>query len=175
MKEITKIYGLKALKPKNKSHLNFYECCDLTKKVYLTIAYTCMYLFVSRYIFGTTVESTLLFVAFGNLRGSKKWQVLHTKQIGTWLVGPIGIGLPNKFFKDILQNFRANRIKKCSPDVFLCPFEPNFFFMIMISRNYKNKIGIGKKLFNSGLIISRTGYWNLFLNCTGNSKIELKN
>ena len=35
MKEITKIYGLKALKPKNKGHLNFYECCDLTKKVFL--------------------------------------------------------------------------------------------------------------------------------------------
>ena len=24
------------LKPKNKGHANFYECCDLTKKVYLT-------------------------------------------------------------------------------------------------------------------------------------------
>ena len=23
------------LKPKNKGHANFYECCDLTKKVYL--------------------------------------------------------------------------------------------------------------------------------------------
>ena len=26
---------LKGLKPKNKGHKNFYECCDLTKKVYL--------------------------------------------------------------------------------------------------------------------------------------------
>ena len=26
---------LKGLKPKNKGHTNFYECCDFTKKVYL--------------------------------------------------------------------------------------------------------------------------------------------
>ena len=31
----SKIYQLKGLKPKNKSHANFYECCDLMKKVYL--------------------------------------------------------------------------------------------------------------------------------------------
>ena len=31
----TKIYQLKGLKPKSKGHTNFYECCDLTKKVYL--------------------------------------------------------------------------------------------------------------------------------------------
>ena len=31
----SKIYQLKGLKPKNKGHSNFYECCDLTKKVYL--------------------------------------------------------------------------------------------------------------------------------------------
>ena len=36
MKEITKIYRLKGLKPPKKGHTNFYECCDLTKKVYLT-------------------------------------------------------------------------------------------------------------------------------------------
>ena len=30
----TKIF-LSSLKPKNKGHTNFYECCDLTKKVYL--------------------------------------------------------------------------------------------------------------------------------------------
>ena len=27
------------MKPKNKDHTNFYECCDLTKKVYLTYSY----------------------------------------------------------------------------------------------------------------------------------------
>ena len=32
MKDFSKIYQLKGLKPKNKSHTNFNECCDLTKK-----------------------------------------------------------------------------------------------------------------------------------------------
>ena len=31
---------MKGLKPKNKGHTNFYECCDLTKKVYLVFIYT---------------------------------------------------------------------------------------------------------------------------------------
>ena len=35
MKNISKIDQLKGLKPKNNDHTNFYECCDLTKKVYL--------------------------------------------------------------------------------------------------------------------------------------------
>ena len=30
-----KIFRLKGLKPKNKGHMNFYECCDFTKKVCL--------------------------------------------------------------------------------------------------------------------------------------------
>ena len=30
--DFTKIYQLKGLKSKNKSHTNFYECCDLMKK-----------------------------------------------------------------------------------------------------------------------------------------------
>ena len=33
--DLIKIFQLKGLKPKNKGHVNFYECCDLTKKVYL--------------------------------------------------------------------------------------------------------------------------------------------
>ena len=33
--DVTKIFRLKGLKTKNKGHTNFYECCDLTKKVYL--------------------------------------------------------------------------------------------------------------------------------------------
>ena len=37
MKDITKIYQLKGLKPKNKDHTNFYDCCDLTQKVYLIV------------------------------------------------------------------------------------------------------------------------------------------
>ena len=35
MIDFTKIFQLKSLKPKNKGPTNFYECCDLTKKVYL--------------------------------------------------------------------------------------------------------------------------------------------
>ena len=37
--DFSKIYQLKDLKPKNNGHANFYECCDLTKKVYLEISY----------------------------------------------------------------------------------------------------------------------------------------
>ena len=37
--DFSKIYQLKGLKPKNKGHMNFYECCDLTKKVYLVCVY----------------------------------------------------------------------------------------------------------------------------------------
>ena len=35
LKDFSNIYRLKGLKPKNNSHTNFYECCDLMKKVYL--------------------------------------------------------------------------------------------------------------------------------------------
>ena len=37
--DFIKIFQLKGLKPKNKDHMNFYECCDLTKKVYLMLLY----------------------------------------------------------------------------------------------------------------------------------------
>ena len=33
--DFSKVYRLKGLKPKYKGHTNFYECCDLTEKVYL--------------------------------------------------------------------------------------------------------------------------------------------
>ena len=33
--DLIKIYQLKGLEPKNKGCTTFYECCDLTKKVYL--------------------------------------------------------------------------------------------------------------------------------------------
>ena len=35
LKDFTKINQLKGLKLKNNGHTNFYECCDLTKKVYI--------------------------------------------------------------------------------------------------------------------------------------------
>ena len=38
------IFGLKGLKPKNKGHTNFYECCDLTNKVYLEFTYCTVYI-----------------------------------------------------------------------------------------------------------------------------------
>ena len=33
--DFTEVFQLKGLMSKNKGHTNFYECCDLTKKVYL--------------------------------------------------------------------------------------------------------------------------------------------
>ena len=37
MIDFTWIYQSKGLKPKSKGDANFYECCDLTKKVYLIL------------------------------------------------------------------------------------------------------------------------------------------
>ena len=37
--DFIKIYQLKGLKPKDKGHTNFYESCDLRKKVYLVLMY----------------------------------------------------------------------------------------------------------------------------------------
>ena len=37
--DFTKIFQLKGLKSKNKDGKNFYECCDLTKKVLVSIRY----------------------------------------------------------------------------------------------------------------------------------------
>ena len=33
----TKVYQLKSLKPKSNDQTNVYDCCDLTKKVYLIV------------------------------------------------------------------------------------------------------------------------------------------
>ena len=33
--DFSNLLQLKDLKPENKGHMNFYECCDLTKKVCL--------------------------------------------------------------------------------------------------------------------------------------------
>ena len=51
--DCTKIFQLMGLKPKNKDHTNFYECCDLTKKVYL-----CHLVFKNNII----VQNTMLWV-----------------------------------------------------------------------------------------------------------------
>ena len=42
MVDFTWIYQLKSLKPKNKGDTNFYECCDLTKNVYLVCRCVCV-------------------------------------------------------------------------------------------------------------------------------------
>ena len=36
MIDFIKIYQLKGLKPKNKGHTNFYECCDLTENTHIS-------------------------------------------------------------------------------------------------------------------------------------------
>ena len=33
--DFSKVFQIKGLKSKNKGHTNFYECCDLTKKMFL--------------------------------------------------------------------------------------------------------------------------------------------
>ena len=37
LNDFPKIFQFKGLKPKDKGHTNFYECCDLKKKVYLAV------------------------------------------------------------------------------------------------------------------------------------------
>ena len=39
-----KIYRPKCLEPKNKGHTNFFESCDLTKKIYLKFSYVVVYI-----------------------------------------------------------------------------------------------------------------------------------
>ena len=59
VKDLSKIYQLNGLQPKNKGHINFYECCDLTKKVCLMhtfqphqakVTQRAMYIHTFRYI-----------------------------------------------------------------------------------------------------------------------------
>ena len=40
--DFSKFYWLKGLKSKNKGLTNFYECCDLTKKVCLYVSTMCV-------------------------------------------------------------------------------------------------------------------------------------
>ena len=70
--------------------MNFYECCDLTKKVYLTIAYTCMYLSLSRYLFW---DECRIYFTFCSIREFKRFPKMagFIHQIDT------RIGLPNNF------------------------------------------------------------------------------
>ena len=56
MIDFTKIFRLKGLKPKNKGHTNFYECCNLMKKVYLKTVYFSF--FLTHSIWGLLFNST---------------------------------------------------------------------------------------------------------------------
>ena len=58
--DLSKIYQLKGLEPKNKGHTNFYECFDLTKKVYLML-HTTTYIL---YLFSKTRATAFLFCSF---------------------------------------------------------------------------------------------------------------
>ena len=47
--------SIKGLKPKNKGHTNFYECCDLTKKVYLPKVCTAVHF---QFNFSNVIQTT---------------------------------------------------------------------------------------------------------------------
>ena len=72
LKDNSKIYHLKGLKHK-KGHLNFYECCDLTKKVYLRLWYKVSLEEVKEL---STVCCSLCFRACGSIY----WCHLHSMQ-----------------------------------------------------------------------------------------------
>ena len=58
MIDFTKIFQLKGLKPKNIGQTIFYECCDLTKKVYLVYTpYTYMILHTTYIAIAAPIES----------------------------------------------------------------------------------------------------------------------
>jgi len=51
-RQIKSFFQLKGKKPKNKSHVNFYKCCHLTKKVYLmymSLIFTFMFKIIPAY------------------------------------------------------------------------------------------------------------------------------
>ena len=68
----TKIYLLKGLKPKNNGNTNFYECCDLTKKVYLQYFHT-SYSNTSNFI--RFIKSPKHDVALSALKAGSKFEV----------------------------------------------------------------------------------------------------
>ena len=46
--DLSIIYHLKGLKPKNKGHTNFYECCNLTEKSISTVRSAAAAIYCSR-------------------------------------------------------------------------------------------------------------------------------
>ena len=74
LKDFSKINQIKGLKLKNKGHMNFYECCDLTKKVCLK----CVLLLRISSVFYHQVTGAL----FSSTPLRKQEQLEHTEQ---WL------------------------------------------------------------------------------------------
>ena len=80
MIDFTEVFQLKCLKSKNKGHTNFYDCCDLTKKVYLLYLLLTFSFFLSNigslFIYMQTIQHSqvLLYVltTTGSLYSSQK-------------------------------------------------------------------------------------------------------
>ena len=78
MKDFSKIYQLKGLKPKNKGRTNFYECCDLTEKVYL------MYVYVL--VAGGVLEMLENFWKQKRRQGDQKWLFASKESSKSYIV-----------------------------------------------------------------------------------------
>ena len=76
--DFTKTFQLKGLKPKNKGHMNFYECCDLTKKVYLIQVYT-KYFLTSSNTHISQKEAQVHIAQVGKVQSSQGVSVLHNR------------------------------------------------------------------------------------------------
>ena len=70
MINFTKISQLKGLKLKNKGHTNFYECCDLTNKVYLKYIGTSTYM-SSHIFYGSNAACK------GERTERRNWKLFH--------------------------------------------------------------------------------------------------
>ena len=66
--DLSKIFQLKGLKPKDKSQTNFYKCCDLTKKLYLVwgILYFKYSYFSNEYCIGSRQFGRFTNIVSGN-------------------------------------------------------------------------------------------------------------
>ena len=80
MIDFTNIFQLKGLKHKNKGRTNFYECCDLTKKLYLQYIHTrhrfyaiCLEKFNAKYLVFSEITATSFFKSFTLFSCKCKW------------------------------------------------------------------------------------------------------
>ena len=79
LKDFSKIYQFKCLKPKNKGNMIFYECCDLTEKVYLTciLLVTLIFKGVSSLLLSNLFFITYLVVIMAKANNSTKNNVTN--------------------------------------------------------------------------------------------------